>query len=75
VSAARLDKIEPCPRIEPRVIYESRKAEASKLKNSKKEILKALGANEAKIKRFGLAGPGEHVGDWEAWLYPLQPPH
>ena len=29
----------------------------------------------AKIKRFGLAGPGEHVGDWEAWLYPLQPPH
>jgi len=54
VSAARLDKIEPCPRIEPRVIYESRKAEASKLKNSKKEILKALGANEAKIKSFGV---------------------
>jgi Rieske Fe-S protein len=29
----------------------------------------------ARIKRFGLAGPGQHVGDWEAWLYPLQPPH
>jgi menaquinol-cytochrome c reductase iron-sulfur subunit len=32
------------------------------------------GAN-AKIKRYELAGPGQHVDGPEAWLYPLQPPH
>ena len=30
---------------------------------------------DARIDRFDLAGPGQHVGDWESWLYPLQPPH
>lgn len=29
----------------------------------------------ARIKRFKLAGPGQHVSGAEAWLYPLQPPH
>ncbi len=29
----------------------------------------------AKIREFNLTGPGQHVGDWEALLYPLQPPH
>jgi len=29
----------------------------------------------AKIKRYELAGPGQHVDGPEAWLYPLQPPH
>ena len=29
----------------------------------------------AKIRRYGLAGPGEHITGPEAWLYPLQPPH
>src|ERR671937_2873551 len=32
------------------------------------------GAN-AKIKRYELAGPGQHVDGPEAWLYPLQAPH
>jgi Rieske Fe-S protein len=29
----------------------------------------------ARIKRYNLAGPGEHVDGPEAWLYPLNPPH
>jgi quinol---cytochrome c reductase iron-sulfur subunit, bacillus type len=32
------------------------------------------GAN-AKITKYELAGPGQHVDGPEAWLYPLQPPH
>ena len=28
---------------------------------------------EARIKKYDLAGPGEHVDGPEAWLYPLQP--
>jgi menaquinol-cytochrome c reductase iron-sulfur subunit len=32
------------------------------------------GAN-ARIKRYVLTGPGQHVDGPEAWLYPLQPPH
>jgi Rieske Fe-S protein len=30
---------------------------------------------KARIHKFGLAGPGEHVTGAEAWLYPVQPPH
>ena len=30
---------------------------------------------DAKIHRYNLRAPGEHVGDWESWLYPLYPPH
>jgi menaquinol-cytochrome c reductase iron-sulfur subunit len=29
----------------------------------------------AKIEKFSLAGPGEHVDGPEAWLYPVQAPH
>jgi menaquinol-cytochrome c reductase iron-sulfur subunit len=29
----------------------------------------------AKIKKYELAGPGQHVSGVEGWLYPLQPPH
>jgi menaquinol-cytochrome c reductase iron-sulfur subunit len=29
----------------------------------------------AKIHRYELAGPGQHIDGPEAWLYPLQPPH
>jgi menaquinol-cytochrome c reductase iron-sulfur subunit len=29
----------------------------------------------AKIKRYELAGPGQHIDGPEAWLYPLQAPH
>jgi Rieske Fe-S protein len=29
----------------------------------------------AKIEKYALAGPGEHVNGPEQWLYPLQPPH
>jgi menaquinol-cytochrome c reductase iron-sulfur subunit len=29
----------------------------------------------ARIKRYELAGPGQHIDGPEAWLYPLQPPH
>jgi menaquinol-cytochrome c reductase iron-sulfur subunit len=29
----------------------------------------------AKIQRYELSGPGQHVDGPEAWLYPLQPPH
>jgi Rieske Fe-S protein len=32
------------------------------------------GAN-AKIKRYELAGPGQHIDGPEAWLYPIQAPH
>jgi Rieske Fe-S protein len=32
------------------------------------------GAN-AKIHKTVLTGPGQHVDDWEDWLYPIQPPH
>jgi menaquinol-cytochrome c reductase iron-sulfur subunit len=30
---------------------------------------------DARIQRYGLAGPGEHITGPEAWLYPVQPPH
>jgi menaquinol-cytochrome c reductase iron-sulfur subunit len=30
---------------------------------------------EAKIHKYGLASPGNHIDGPEAWLYPLQPPH
>jgi Rieske Fe-S protein len=36
--------------------------------------VKGAGAN-ARIKRYELAGPGQHVDGIESWLYPLQPPH
>jgi Rieske Fe-S protein len=29
----------------------------------------------AKIHKYNLAGPGQHVDGPEQWLYPLQPPH
>jgi menaquinol-cytochrome c reductase iron-sulfur subunit len=29
----------------------------------------------ARIKRYTLTGPGQHVSGPESWLYPLQPPH
>jgi Rieske Fe-S protein len=29
----------------------------------------------AKIHRYVLTGPGQHIEDWESWLYPVQPPH
>lgn len=31
--------------------------------------------SSAKIVRYELAGPGQHIDGPEAWLYPLQPPH
>jgi Rieske Fe-S protein len=30
---------------------------------------------DAKIKSYPASSPGNHVGDWEAWLYPVQAPH
>jgi Rieske Fe-S protein len=30
---------------------------------------------QAKIHKYKLAGPGQHVEGWEQILYPLQPPH
>ena len=36
--------------------------------------VKGAGAS-ARIKRYELAGPGQHIDGPEAWLYPLQPPH
>ena len=30
---------------------------------------------DARIKRYELTGPGQHVDGIESWLYPLQPPH
>jgi Rieske Fe-S protein len=30
---------------------------------------------QAKIKQYPLTQPGDHAGDWEAWLYPVQAPH
>ena len=30
---------------------------------------------DAKIHRYRLAGPGQHVDGWEQIFYPLQPPH
>jgi Rieske Fe-S protein len=39
-------------------------------------VAKVEGAGaRARIKRYELAGPGQHVDGFEAWLYPLQPPH
>jgi Rieske Fe-S protein len=35
--------------------------------------VKDTGGN-AKIKKYTLAGPGEHVDGIESWLYPIQPP-
>jgi menaquinol-cytochrome c reductase iron-sulfur subunit len=38
-------------------------------------VAKVIGAGaSAKIKRYRLSGPGQHVDGWEQWLYPLQPP-
>jgi Rieske Fe-S protein len=36
--------------------------------------VKGTGA-DARIKKFDLAAPGQHVDDWEWWLWPGQPPH
>ena len=36
--------------------------------------VEGAGAN-AKIQRFELAGPGQHISGVEGWLYPWQPPH
>jgi len=30
---------------------------------------------QARIHRYKLAGPGQHVDGWEQLLYPIQPPH
>ena len=30
---------------------------------------------QARIQKFTLTQPGNHVDDWEAWLYPVQAPH
>ncbi len=30
---------------------------------------------DARIRKFTLAAPGQHVDDWLWWLNPLQPPH
>ena len=39
-------------------------------------VAKVEGAGaRARIKRYELAGPGQHIDGIEAWLYPLQPPH
>ncbi len=35
--------------------------------------VKGVGA-EARIKKYRLAGPGEHVDGLESWLYPISPP-
>jgi menaquinol-cytochrome c reductase iron-sulfur subunit len=38
-------------------------------------VAKVIGSGaSAKIKRYRLAGPGQHVDGWEQILYPLQPP-
>jgi Rieske Fe-S protein len=37
-------------------------------------VVKGTGA-DARIQKFELAGPGQHVSGIEGWLYPLQPPH
>jgi len=29
----------------------------------------------AKIHRYQLTGPGQHIDAPESWLYPVQPPH
>jgi hypothetical protein len=29
----------------------------------------------ARIHKYKLAGPGQHVDGWSQLLYPLQPPH
>jgi Rieske Fe-S protein len=31
--------------------------------------------SHARIKKYPLTPPGDHVGDWESWLYPVQAPH
>jgi Rieske Fe-S protein len=28
---------------------------------------------DARIHRYQLTGPGQHIEDWESWLYPIQP--
>ena len=39
-------------------------------------VAKVLGTGkDARIKRYELTGPGQHVTGPESWLYPLQPPH
>ncbi|HZD88260.1 MAG TPA: hypothetical protein VE088_09665, partial [Gaiellaceae bacterium] len=30
---------------------------------------------QAKIYKYRLAGPGQHVNGPEQWFYPVQPPH
>ncbi len=39
-------------------------------------VAKVIGSGaSAKIKKYKLTGPGEHVDGWEQIFYPLQPPH
>ena len=30
---------------------------------------------DARIEKYRLAGPGQHIDGWEQIFYPLQPPH
>jgi Rieske Fe-S protein len=39
-------------------------------------VAKVIGTGaSAKIEKYTLTGPGQHINGPEAWLYPLQPPH
>ncbi len=39
-------------------------------------VAKVYGAGkDARIKKYRLAGPGQHIDGWEQIFYPLQPPH
>jgi menaquinol-cytochrome c reductase iron-sulfur subunit len=39
-------------------------------------VTKVVGeGKDARIHKYKLAGPGQHVDGWEQLLYPLQPPH
>jgi Rieske Fe-S protein len=39
-------------------------------------VAKVVGlGKDAKIKRYELAGPGQHIDGIESWMYPLQAPH
>ena len=39
-------------------------------------VAKVVGTGkDAKIKRYELAGPGQHIDGIESWMYPIQAPH
>lgn len=64
----------PAPRALDRYAYEIDNGRLTLLGTYSVQDVVGTGA-QAKIYKYRLAGPGEHITGPEEWFYPLQPPH